>query len=114
MKQHIAVEQFLELKLILNDAEEPNEFWRYDLEKYGIYVDNSSDEFITEQFNIGKMVEILKRFLPTITFYEFSSIVEIIPKNKADKPNYLVVEFEKEELVDALWEAVKYIIKEDL
>lgn len=102
MKQHITLEQFNDIELILNpDIEEPYEFWRYKLEEYGIEVDNCSDEFISEQFTIGKMIEISSENFKTVITQGNLWWVGNVNKTFS---------FNSEELCDALWECVKYVI----
>lgn len=106
MKQHITVEQFYEIEPILNpDLEEPNIFWRYKLEEYDICVDNCGDEFIAEQFTIGKMFEILKEYEADINIYRSSNQITLW------NATLCLFENQKEQLCDTLWEAIKYMLK---
>lgn len=110
MKQHITTDQFLELESILNpDLEEPNKFWRYKLEDYGIDVDNCGDEFIAEEFTIGKMIQILSR-------KHYFACGKYMNNSCEDLYGVIITEEkifdEHEELCDALWEAIKYFLKE--
>jgi hypothetical protein len=121
MKQNITKEQLLDLRPLL-DKDKENEFWRYSLEKYDICVDNTSDEDISEQFTIGKLLEILANF--NFQYFDIRYLSNDPNKNLAKSRkvslsvyeiagNPIFKEFFNEEMCDALWDAFKYSLTLD-
>ena len=96
MKQHITKGQYYELER---------------KEKFGyIY---STDCEIVEKLTIGKMIEILAPYYITIcqTRNWYSLTFYLINGDNSDIDE--TVRFDSTELADALWEAVKYTLKQN-
>ena len=67
---------------------------------------------LAEGITIGKMMEIIMPYYPTICFTE-KWVSLLIYSNKGKNYNNIEEMFDSVELCNALWEAVKYILDND-
>jgi nitroimidazol reductase NimA-like FMN-containing flavoprotein (pyridoxamine 5'-phosphate oxidase superfamily) len=114
MKQHISVEQFKSTderiieKIVKDIYEDTENETLYFSERHITFLDSENKSYfrvliknITELIDIGKMIEILKKHYKD----EWTNVIFYATMHGD------VYERENNELCDALWEAVKYVLE---
>ena len=116
MKQHITIEQVSELtqKEILKLSMKYYQKWYSTLtdgQKRGLITNRIDLIYVlSESTTIGKMIEILEGFgSPIIQYIDTKGVWNMLMLYADGE---FEVDIEKNELADALWEAVKYVLKE--
>jgi len=106
MKQHITIEQLKQI-----DWEKFNAKFQYSVKEIEeLYKDITMTkeiemDIIAHHFNIGKLIQILGGIIGLIEIDDFNCYITL------EMVGYKFVSIEPN-LIDALWEAVKYILKE--
>jgi hypothetical protein len=121
MKQHITIEQLKELNIIqLNDLVitlKMKKYW-YKAKMRTLQYNKVILQEIANTCTIGKMIEILIENIPKTNCIEDSIDIECDRVTKTflveyRTSNFTFADFENKELCDALWEAVKSILKKE-
>lgn len=122
MKQHIEIEQLKELskeqiKVLTNFMQDNPRLIRIAYPKYFQIAESDYIEAV-HLINIGKMIEVLNKYIPKTSSIEDSLDIECDRVTEAylveyRKSNFEFAEFEDKELCDALWKAVKSLLKTD-